>query len=461
LQNLEVAYCDLVADRVKAGGIGSWSTSPGPLLGKRQLSHLSLDSCYTDAVNLVCLGTLPSLQHLSLTQMNVFSRLARTFNPLLVLCGRSSLRQHLTHLTLGNKVSTDSQPTMFAGLDSPQATTGNMTLGDAGGSLSRLDTLRELKLAGLPVTTVALQGLPALPHLTWLMLDETRDSDPNSSSSSLTGLASLTALQRLQLRSAGTLHPDVLSALHRLRYLEITDTPVSGGPQGTTAFLDTLPNLQHLSYLFWAQSQDHEWAESPQAYAALTASSMHELHVMLKGKTVTSQCPFKHMIPRPQQDPCNIRVLSLGVCDDPHICSYVAGACPALSELHIYFAKPLHDGMQQAQALQALTGLSKLSFSVLRAQKPAMAALAQLTQLEELSMAVVHRVHAEDLRLLAALTRLTKLSWTSKPKTCVVWDVVLESKVGQAVQVWHQECADTAAMSGLAVNSVLFSWCFL
>jgi hypothetical protein len=305
LRRLEVTYCNLVADHMKAGGIG-WSIRPGPLLGLKQLTHLSIDVCYTDAIKLRCLGALTSLQHLSLTRMHVFNNnLAHVYNSLLALSAPSSVQQHLTHLTLGNKVSTDSQPTMFAGLSDglqgPQATTGNITLGDKMVPFSRLGALRELKLAGFPVTAAALQGLSALPHLTWLMLDETADNSPNistagdSSSSSLTGLASLTALQRLQLRSAGTLHPDVLGALHRLCYLEITDTPVSGGPQGMSDFLDALHNLQHLSYLFWAQSEGHEWAESPQAYAALTASGMQELHINLMGDSGTSPRLLKHM----------------------------------------------------------------------------------------------------------------------------------------------------------------------
>lgn len=439
LQKLELTSCELVEIRIKAGGIG-WSSRPGPLLGMRQLSHLSIDMCNTDAVNVGCLGALSSLQHLSLTQMHVYSNRAPVYNPLLALSGPSNLLQHLTHLTLGNKVSTDNQPSMFSGLDSPQATSGNLALCK---KVASHTALKELKLAGLPVTAAVLQGLSALQHLTWLLLDGTADADPSSSSSSLSDLANLTALQRMQLRKASTLDPYTLSALHRLRYLEITDTPVNEGPQGTTAFLDTLLNLGHLSYLFWVQGEGHEWADDPEAYAALTASSMQELHVKLVGNPATSPGLIKHMFPGQRQDPCNIRVLSL--CLEPDMCSCIAGACPALRELHIDFATPLHDCVQQLQALQALTELTKLSFSVLSAQRQAMAALVQLTQLEELSMAVLHPVFADDVQLLAALTRLTRLSWTSTLKTNPEWDSVLEDQVGHAMVCVHKALASTGS----------------
>jgi hypothetical protein len=396
----------------------SWRVEPGPLQNAAWLTQLALDKCYASASSLSCLVTMTALQSLSLTGVHVFTGEAQ-YNISSVLPNL----QQLTHLAVGSHSSAGTQPKMFAGLQQPAPTRGNITLGDNFESLSRLTALQELKL-GLPIKATALQGISSLLQLSCLLLEGTQIME--LSSSSVPGLTALTALQRLQLRRAGVLQPDILYDLRSLRYIELEETQIQGDAQGTAGLLGALTQLQQLSYLFWSQRAGHSWAELPEAYAALTASStLQELHVRVIGKialSLTTPCLFQHMFTsRQHHDTVRVLCLGDGQIHQPSSLQHIAQACPALEELYIDFQRPLQDAAQQLEALKALPRLSKLAFGISWSSKAAMAALVQLTQLEELSVALLHPAPDSELSLLAGLTQLARLCWSSTLATHPDW----------------------------------------
>jgi hypothetical protein len=373
----------------------------------------------------------------------------------------SSVLPHLTKLTHLN-ISEDIYP------DSPAISFGEhynghlrsrVIVDDALEHLSKLTALRELKV-GTPVTIAGLEGLSALRQLTWLMMEKTQHVTFSSSSSSSPGDADgsissagfqhLTALQRLQLRVAGSIEAGFLGSFKQLRHLEVTNTPMVDGAAGTAAFLAAVPRLQQLTYLYWYDQGGHAWAPSAEAYSSLTANSkLVELHVSLAGSFgAETPAVFGHVFGVGLRR-TNLRTLHLdgGCFSDSFALSRVVECCPELRELHAnswgLFLLPALT--QQLDALRELSYLTKLALYPSKGTNSTFAALAQLTQLKDLALQFLAGAQVPPLNLqhLTTLTRLTQLTWVQDGKSAR-----LHNTVSMEPTEFCGRCAMSVALHG-------------
>jgi hypothetical protein len=145
--------------------------------------------------------------------------------------------------------------------------------------LGCLTNLLELDAHGSDVTAAPFTGLQQLQQLTSLRLSGLRELCVGSGS--IAAISSgLTGLQQLRVQECGGFEPACLAGVSQLQVLQLSGTPVAGGPDGVAVFLAQLAGLQQLQELRLDSTLGH-WAPAAAAYCGLTASShltLLELH---------------------------------------------------------------------------------------------------------------------------------------------------------------------------------------
>lgn len=391
------------------------------------LTHLALDHC--DKPQMIVSSKtgftqLSQLRHLSLSNINTADGPLRSYGDQDagqesvfgedLDTGLSSLRQ-LTHQSLGCQDRPESNPADVFRHDHFQHMLDLNPPADwVLQHLSSLMALKELQLC-MHLTTAGLQGATALSNLTWLLLDNTLHVNIDNS---MPGLSNLSILQRLQLRKSGSLDPSVLTSMQQLRYLELSDVTMTlPKAASTAAVLAAAQQLQHLTYLSWANN--HSTAlERLDAHEALTANSrLQELHVegvlvspviFLKGKLQPQLHAFSWLgsPPFPLHKLCNI-----------------SDAFPNLQELAVRFEISNPHSMTDSSLgpLQSLLDLTQLVLSAANSNiagsgsskhgSSIVGLVAGLTRLRELGLSLWDEPARSELLVLTQLVRLTKLAY--------------------------------------------------